>query len=101
MGRWGPLTSVTRASVLMERPGNEELGTLVPAVSSLVVPGKVTSSGCGLPLCQVGKVPACPPRRGSLAAHTQVKEFEEGQHSIVLVSETGRIPPLPTSWGAL
>lgn len=42
MGRWGLLTRLTQASLLMERPGNQEPGTLVPAVSSLLGPGKVT-----------------------------------------------------------
>lgn len=61
MGRRGLLTKLTWAPLLMERPGTQEYGALVPAISSLLDLGKVSVSDHGFPLCQIGMVPACLP----------------------------------------
>lgn len=61
VGGWGLLTKLTWASLLMERPDTQQYGAAVPAISSLLDPGKVNLSGHGFPLCQMGMVPACVP----------------------------------------
>lgn len=76
MGRWGLLTKLTWALLLMQRPGTQKYGALVPAISSFLDLGKVSLSGHGFPVCQMGMVPACLPGE-ALSANPCVKGFEE------------------------